>query len=68
MKRPGQSTWILIGLVVGTIIGWLWPEVGVSLQPLATIFIRLMLMLVAPLIFSALVVALAGVRCERSGR
>jgi proton glutamate symport protein len=60
MKRPGQSTWILIGLVVGTVIGWLWPEVGVSLQPLATIFIRLMLMLVAPLIFSALVVALAG--------
>ena len=60
VKCPRHTTWILVGLVVGAIVGWLWPEVGVSLRPLATIFIRLMLMIVAPLIFSALVIALAG--------
>lgn len=60
MIWKSHTVWILVGLVVGAVIGSIWPEVGISLQPLATIFIRLMLMLVAPLIFSALVVALAG--------
>jgi proton glutamate symport protein len=60
IKHTGLTIWIVIGMVVGTVVGWLLPEVGISLQPLATIFIHLMLMIVAPLIFSALVVALAG--------
>jgi Na+/H+-dicarboxylate symporter len=58
--RPGLTAWILFGLAVGAAVGLLWPDLGLSLEPLATIFIRLMLMILAPLIFSALVVALAG--------
>jgi len=58
--RPGLTTWILVGLMFGALFGSLWPNLGLSLQPLATIFIRLMLLIVAPLIFSALVVAIAG--------
>ncbi len=50
----------MIGLVVGVLIGWLSPQVGVSLQPMADIFIRLIKTIIAPLVFATLVVGIAG--------
>ncbi|MFB3095896.1 MAG: dicarboxylate/amino acid:cation symporter [Candidatus Acidiferrales bacterium] len=59
-RRPGLTFYILLALVLGALVGWLLPEVGRQLQVLATIFIRLVMMIIAPLIFSTLVVGIAG--------
>ncbi len=59
-RRPGLTFYILLALVLGALVGWLRPEVGRQLQVLATIFIRLVMMIIAPLIFSTLVIGIAG--------
>src|SRR6188472_4094808 len=59
-RLPGLTTQIFIGLAIGIVIGHVWPETGVAVRPLADIFLRLIKMILAPLIFSTLVVGIAG--------
>jgi proton glutamate symport protein len=47
-------------MIVGTLVGWLFPAVAIELKPLSTIFLRLIKSLVVPLVFSTLVVGIAG--------
>ena len=47
-------------MVLGITIGFLLPGVGLSLEPLSTIFIRLIKTIVVPIIFSMLVIGIAG--------
>jgi proton glutamate symport protein len=54
------SQWILVSMVIGTLIGWQAPAVAVELKPLATIFLRMIKSLIVPLLFSTLVVGIAG--------
>ncbi len=68
MKRVGLTTWILLGLVLGVLVGYLAPGVAVKLQWVAALFIRLIKLLVAPIIFSTLVVGLAGAGQRHIGR
>jgi proton glutamate symport protein len=58
--RFGLTAQIFLGFIIGGLIGWLWPEVGVQLKPLSVLFLRLIKMLIAPLLFSTLVVGIAG--------
>jgi proton glutamate symport protein len=51
---------ILGGLAAGVVVGYVWPHAGTAVRPLADIFLRLIKMIVAPLIFSTLVVGIAG--------
>jgi len=51
---------IFLGMAAGVLVGWLWPEFASGLRPFSTIFIRLIKSLIAPLIFSTLVVGIAG--------
>jgi Na+/H+-dicarboxylate symporters len=44
---------IFIGLIVGVIIGFLWPDFGKALAPVGTAFIKAIKMIVIPLVFSA---------------
>jgi proton glutamate symport protein len=62
MSRPPNSLtrFIFLGMAAGLIVGWLWPEFALSLRPFSTVFIRLIKSLIAPLIFSTLVVGIAG--------
>ncbi|HUX66460.1 MAG TPA: cation:dicarboxylase symporter family transporter [Terriglobales bacterium] len=60
MKRGSLTSWIFLGLVLGVAIGAWWPHLGVELEPLETIFLRLIKMVVGPLIFATLVVGIAG--------
>ena len=60
IPRLSLTQWILIAMVIGTAVGWLAPVTAVKLSPLATIFLRLIRSLVVPLVFSTLVVAIAG--------
>ena len=59
-RFPGLTTQIFLGLVTGIVLGAVWPEVGVAIRPLADLFLRMIKMIIAPLIFSTLVVGIAG--------
>ena len=59
-RRPALTTQILIGLVAGVAVGFFWPSVGMATKPLADTFLRLIKMIIAPLVFSTLVVGIAG--------
>lgn len=58
-RRLSLNAWILAGLVAGIAFGALAPPLGVALQPVATIFLRLIKLIVTPLVFTTLVVGLA---------
>jgi aerobic C4-dicarboxylate transport protein len=51
---------VLIGIVLGGVLGWLKPEWGVALKPLGDGFVNLVKMLIGPIIFTTVVVGLAG--------
>jgi proton glutamate symport protein len=59
-RVPGVTTQIFIGLLIGIGIGYVWPGIGVSIRPLADAFLRMIKMIIAPLLFSTLVVGIAG--------
>ncbi|MCU1384181.1 MAG: sodium:dicarboxylate symporter [Acidobacteria bacterium] len=71
-SRPGPSntTQILIGLVLGVLVGYLFPSSDANgvhiagfaeqIKPLADVFLRMIKMIIAPLLFSTLVVGIAG--------
>jgi proton glutamate symport protein len=58
--RPSLTMQILIGVVVGCAIGWLRPDWGNSVYFLRDIFLNLIKSIIAPLVFSTLVVGIAG--------
>ena len=59
-RFPSVTTQIFIGLLVGIAVGYVWPSFGVSIKPLADTFLRMIKMIIAPLLFSTLVVGIAG--------
>jgi len=60
LKKSKLTLFILAGLVIGIIIGWLLPEFAVKLKPLSDMFLRMIKMIIAPLVFSTLVVGMAN--------
>src|ERR1700738_4838723 len=58
--RPSLTTQIMIGLVVGALIGWLRPDWGNKVYFLRDIFINLIKSIIAPLVFSTIIVGIAG--------
>src|SRR5690242_56834 len=59
----GLALQILVGLILGIIVGGLFygnPAVEAYLKPIGDIFIRLIKMIVVPIVFSSLVVGIAG--------
>ncbi len=58
--RLSQTSWIMIGLVVGGVVGWLRPDWGNKVFFLRDIFLNLIKSVIAPLVFSTLVVGIAG--------
>src|SRR3569832_281685 len=71
-SRPGPSNTaqILIGLALGVLVGYLFPSSDAGgvhvagcaeqIKPLADVFLRMIKMIIAPLLFSTLVVGIAG--------
>src|SRR5512141_1108812 len=60
LKRLTLTQLIFVGMAIGLFVGWMWPDVAVTLRPLSSIFIRLIKSIIAPLIFATLVVGIAG--------
>jgi len=69
-RGPSNTTQIFIGLAAGILIGHFWPSsdvngthiagLGEQIKPLADTFLRMIKMIIAPLLFSTLVVGIAG--------
>jgi len=60
LLRRSLTGWIAAGILLGAEIGADWPQAAKHLQFLSTIFLRLIKTIIAPLIFSTLVVGIAG--------
>jgi proton glutamate symport protein len=66
LRGISLSWWIVIATVTGAFVGyldhdvWLDANVGAALNPLSTIFLRMIKSIVVPLVFGALVIGIAG--------
>ncbi len=60
MKQSKLTALIFIALVLGVIVGHFAPDFAVRMKPFAVIFLRMVKMIIAPLLFATLVVGLAG--------
>ena len=58
--RLSLTTWILIGLVLGGVLGKVSPTWGNRVYFLRDIFLNMIKSIIAPLVFSTLVVGIAG--------
>jgi proton glutamate symport protein len=58
--RLSLTTWILIGLILGAGLGYFRPDWGDRVFFLRDIFLNLIKSIIAPLVFSTLVVGIAG--------
>jgi len=58
--QKSLTTWILVSMVVGAEIGHDWPQFALNLRVLSLVFLRLIKTVIAPLLFSTLVVGIAG--------
>jgi len=72
MSEARRSLWkslyvqVLIAIVLGVLVGWLWPATGAALKPLGDGFIKLVKMIITPVIFLTVVTGIAGMRDLRA--
>lgn len=60
---------VLLAIIAGVFLGWQNPELGAQLKPLGDAFIKLIKMLIGPIIFTTVVVGLAGMSdLKQAGR
>jgi proton glutamate symport protein len=60
LRRITLTQWIIVAMVVGTLVGWAVPDFAVRLRPLSTVFLRMIKSIIAPILFSTLVIGIAG--------
>lgn len=60
MNSSRLTLFIFLAFVIGILFGWLCPTYAVKMQFFADIFLRMVKMIIAPLIFATLVVGIAG--------
>ena len=59
-RKRSLTTWILVCMIAGAEFGYDVPEVAKKLQVFSDIFLRMIKTIIAPLLFSTLVVGIAG--------
>ena len=60
VKQRSLTAWILVGLAAGAEFGYDAPALAMKFQVFGTIFLRLIKVIIAPLLFGTLVVGIAG--------
>ncbi len=60
IKKIKLHTWIFIGLVLGVVVGLVFGEKARLIEPIGTIFLRLITMIVVPLVFVSLMLGTAS--------
>jgi aerobic C4-dicarboxylate transport protein len=69
LLRRNLTARVLAAVALGALVGAVWPEVGRALKPLGDVFINLVRMITAPVIFLTVVLGIAGMRdMRRVGR
>lgn len=53
---------VVAAMVLGALVGWIWPDVGKELKPLGTAFVNLIKMMITPIIFCTIVLGIGSVR------
>src|SRR5215203_6224050 len=56
---------VLVGLVLGILVGYIWPDFGASLKVLGDGFIRLVKMMIAPIVFCTIVLGVTNMSEKR---
>lgn len=64
MRRVFSSLYVqvILGIIIGILCGILYPDFALTLKPLGDGFIKLIKMVIAPLIFSSIVIGIAGMQ------
>jgi len=60
LKNSRLTLMIFIALALGILVGWAFPAFAVKTHVLAEVFLRMVKMIIAPLLFATLVVGIAG--------
>ena len=60
LRRVSLTRWIVISMVVGLVIGWLFPAWSQNLKVISSIFLRLIKCLVVPILVGTLITGIAG--------
>ena len=60
MKGSRLTIAIFVALILGIFVGWAFPAFALKTHVLAEVFLRMVKMIIAPLLFSTLVVGIAG--------
>jgi aerobic C4-dicarboxylate transport protein len=55
-----QYAVVLAGILLGALVGYLFPDVGERLKPLGDLFIRLIRMMIEPIVFTTVVVGVGS--------
>lgn len=60
LRKVSLTQWILFSMVLGVAIGIVAPAFAETLKPLSNVFLRMIKSIIVPIIFSTLVVGIAG--------
>src|SRR5437667_11215557 len=60
LRRIPLTSWRIISMVVGVLVGTYAPDFARRLAPLSSVFLRMIKSIIVPLIFGTLVVGIAG--------
>jgi aerobic C4-dicarboxylate transport protein len=64
--RRDRSHWLYLAVIVamlaGIVVGFVWPDFGVALRPLGTGFVNLIKMMIGPIIFCTIVLGVGSIR------
>src|SRR5919197_199205 len=67
MGPSGQSkaagslyVFVLTGIALGVALGWMAPSYGIAMKPLGEGFVKLIKMLIGPIVFTTVVIGIAG--------
>ncbi|SDQ24721.1 dicarboxylate/amino acid:cation symporter [Carnobacterium viridans] len=66
MKKPSLMLQVIIGAAAGIIVGYFSKNVGLQLEVLGTIFMNLIQMIIVPLIFPVIILAIVNISDSKS--
>jgi aerobic C4-dicarboxylate transport protein len=68
-KRSSLYLQVLTAIAFGVLLGWARPEWGMAMKPLGDGFVKLIKMLIGPIVFTTVVVGIAGMKdMKKAGR
>lgn len=59
-RRSTLYIQVLLGIGLGALVGWMWPSIGEACKPLGDVFIRMIRMLIAPIVFCTVATGIAS--------